>query len=94
MALIESMTIDQLDQAIFVLECKDHWTEKDWTESAQLNAEKAKRTPPAPKRTQYKVRMWDKSGIYILGQKWFYSFEAAQNYINREHIRYYTIEAC
>lgn len=90
---IESMTIDQLNQAIFVLECKDHWTEKDWTESARLNAEKAKRTPPAPKRTQYEVRMWDKSGIYILEKHWFYSLEAAQNYINREHIRYYTIEA-
>ena len=87
MTLIKSMTDDQLDQAIFVLECKDHWTEKDWTESAQLNAEKAK-------RTQYEVRMWDKSGIYILGQKWFYSFEAAQNYVKRESIRYYTIEAC
>lgn len=90
---IESMTDDELDQAIFVLECKDRWTEKDWTESARLNAEKAKRTPPTPKRTQYEVRMLDKSGIYVLGKHWFYSFEAAQNYVKREHIRYYTIEA-
>lgn len=93
MTFIESMTDNELDQAIFVLECKDHWTEKDWAESAQLNAEKAKRTPPAPKETQYEVRMWDRSGICLLGQRWFYSFEAAQNYIKREGIRYYTIKA-
>jgi hypothetical protein len=34
--------IAQIEQALFVMEFKDHWTAKDWAERNALNAELAK----------------------------------------------------
>lgn len=32
-------TREQLERAIFILECKDHWTDKDFTEYYKMCAE-------------------------------------------------------
>lgn len=90
---ITNMTDEQLSQAIFELECKDHWNREDWAESFRLTSEREKRTPPAPKTTEWVVRTMDKDHFMTLDKAYFNTTEAAQAYVTRKNIRYYEIEA-
>lgn len=90
---IANMTDEQLSQAIFELECKDHWNREDWAESFRLTSEREKRTTPAPKTTEWVVRTMDKDYFMTLNKAYFNTLEAANAYVERKHIRYYEIEA-
>ena len=33
-------TLEQIEEALFILECKDHWNPKDWDEYHELESER------------------------------------------------------
>lgn len=41
-------TLEQIEEALFILECKDHWNPKDWDEYHELESER-KAFYPQPK---------------------------------------------
>lgn len=72
MTFIESMTNDELDQAIFVLECKDHWTEKDWAEYNELENKKRAfypkpKEPTKEERDQETIKHYESLGMKFVG---------------------------
>lgn len=35
----ELTEVEKVERAIFILECKDHWTSADWSEMSRLQSE-------------------------------------------------------
>lgn len=78
-------TQEQIEQDIFILECKDHWNSNDWTECARLKKELEAFQPLPQEPTQEEkeaaeIAKYAEMGLVYVGKNEFGNMIFETNY--------------
>lgn len=89
-------TSEQIKQALFILECKDHWTEADWRENDRLTYELNQIDPPKPaaKQDWYELVTIFNDGSQYREDRYFTSIEQGNTWAESHGYKNYKLVKC